>query len=118
MGIAALGAVLSHRVEDVITDGIPQLVASGKVTPEQLQSLQSGGLADPASMPSAMQALYEHAFAVATADLFLVAIPCALLALVAIVGIKEVPLKTTVEDLSETQALPEAETEAEGAVRR
>ncbi|MER7556763.1 MDR family MFS transporter [Nocardioides sp. NPDC126508] len=116
MGIAALGAVLSHRVEDVITDGIPKLVASGKVTPEELQSLQGGGLADPASMPSAMQALYEHAFAVATADLFLVAIPCALIALVAIVGIKEVPLRTSVEDRPETPA--PAETEAEGAVRR
>jgi EmrB/QacA subfamily drug resistance transporter len=118
MGIAALGAVLSHRVEDVITDGIPELVAGGQITPEQLRSLQGGGLADPAGMPSAMQALYEHAFAVATADLFLVAIPCALLALVAIVGIKEVPLKTSVEDLPESQALPEAETDAEGAVRR
>ena len=120
MGIAALGAVLSHRVEDVITDGIPELVASGKVTPEQLQSLQGGGLADPASMPSAVQALYEHAFAVATADLFLVAIPCAVIALVAILGIKEVPLKTTIEDLADDEIAPEvaAELEAGGAGRR
>ena len=120
MGIAALGAVLSHRVEDVIADGIPELVASGKVTREELQSLQGGGLADPASMPSAMQALYEHAFAVATADLFLVALPCALIALVAILGIKEVPLKTTNEDLPAAPAAPEvtADLEAGGAARR
>jgi len=120
MGIAALGAVLSHRVEDVITDGIPELVSSGKVTPEELQSLQGGGLADPASMPSAVQALYEHAFAVATADLFLVAIPCAVIALVAILGIKEVPLKTTIEDLADDEIAPEvaAELQAGGAGRR
>ena len=42
-----------------------------------------------------MREIVEHAYGVATAELFLVATPFAALALLAVVFIKEKPLKTT-----------------------
>ncbi|WP_459076350.1 hypothetical protein [Streptomyces nanhaiensis] len=50
---------------------------------------------DVTVLPAPVRAIVEHAYGVATADLFLVAAPFALVALVAVVFIGEKPLKTT-----------------------
>lgn len=47
------------------------------------------------TLPAPMRAIVEHAYGVATADLFLVATPFALLVLLIVPFIKEKPLKTT-----------------------
>ncbi|EFL29949.1 predicted protein [Streptomyces viridochromogenes DSM 40736] len=58
---------------------------------------------DMSALPAPMRDIVEHAYGVATAELFLVATPFAALALVAVLFIKEKPLKTTsgMERLSE-----------------
>jgi len=104
IGIAALGAVLSNRVGAVIQDGIPALVRDGAVKPADLQALQGSGLPDVSALPAPVAELVEHAFGVATGDLFLVAVPCAVVALLAILAIKEVVLRSSL-DAGETTTL-------------
>ncbi len=70
-----------------------------------------GAVPDMSTLPAPMREIVEHAYGVATADLFLVATPFALLALVAVVFIKEKPLKTT----SGMERLAEEAGEAPGA---
>ena len=47
--------------------------------------------------PAPVRAVFETAFGDATGRLFLIATPCALIALVAVLFIREVPLRTTIE---------------------
>jgi hypothetical protein len=64
-----------------------------------------------ATLPAPMRAIVENAYGVATADLFLVATPFALLALVAVLFVKEKPLKTT----SGMERLAEEAAQADGS---
>jgi hypothetical protein len=66
------------------------------------------------ALPAPMREIVEHAYGVATAELFLVATPFAALALIAVLFIKEKPLKNTsgMERLSEESA--DAGTKAAG----
>ncbi|WP_459113000.1 hypothetical protein [Streptomyces pratens] len=50
---------------------------------------------DMTTLPEPMREIVEHAYGVATADLFLVATPVAALAVIAVLFIKEKPLKDT-----------------------
>ncbi|GAA3813849.1 MDR family MFS transporter [Nocardioides panacisoli] len=103
VGVSALGAVLAHQVTASFKDGLGALVAKGQVTPDQLASLQhsTGDIPDISSLPAPLAALYESAFGAATGHLFLIAVPFAVLALVCVLFIKEVPLRTTI-DVSES----------------
>ncbi|KIF78330.1 multidrug MFS transporter [Streptomyces sp. 150FB] len=86
IGTSVLGAVLASRVSSELAKS---LGGSGKAP--------AGGNTVPnlADLPAPMRAIVEHAYGVATADLFLVAAPFAALALITVIFIKEKPLKTT-----------------------
>ncbi|WP_394436855.1 MDR family MFS transporter [Streptomyces sp. SGAir0957] len=90
IGTSVLGAILANRVATEMTKG---LAASGVPA----GASQGGGhsVPDMTKLPAPMREIVEHAYGVATGDLFLVATPFALLALVAVVFIKEKPLKDT-----------------------
>ena len=49
-----------------------------------------------ASLPVPVRTVFEHAFGDATGHIFLLATPFAFLALVAVLFIREVPLRTTI----------------------
>ena len=93
--IAALGAVLAHQVADSVRAGLTQLAASN---PEAAASLghDTGNIPDLSTLPAPVRAIFEAAFGDATGHIFLVALPFAVGALVAVLLIKEVPLRTTV----------------------
>ncbi|MET9149144.1 MULTISPECIES: MDR family MFS transporter [unclassified Streptomyces] len=103
VGTSVLGAILAHRVTTELAKG---LKAAGVTAPGGQGEGGGGGVPDMKSLPAPMRSLVEHAYGVATADLFLVAAPCALLALITVVFIKEKPLKTTsgMERLAEESA--------------
>jgi hypothetical protein len=87
IGVSALGAVLATRVAhytaaDLARLGVP--ATSGGGTIPKLSAL---------SAP--VRAIVENAFGHATGNLFLYATPFALLSVVCILCIKEVPLRTT-----------------------
>lgn len=96
-GVAALGAVLAHQVSSHVTDGVKQLVAAGKISPEQLAEMQhsTGDIPQLSALPGPIRSLYEASFGDAVGHLFMVAAPFAVVAFLCILFIKEVPLRTT-----------------------
>jgi predicted MFS family arabinose efflux permease len=96
VGIAALGAVLAHQVTDGVKSGLTALV---KAHPEYADAVghQTGGVPDISTMPSPIRAIFEAAYGDATGHIFLVALPFAVGALIAVLFIKEVPLRTSVK---------------------
>ncbi len=93
IGTSVLGAILANRVTTEMTRGLTE--AGVPVGADQAPGGGEGGVPDVSTLPAPIRAIVEHAYGVATADLFLIATPFALLALVAVVFIKEKPLKTT-----------------------
>ncbi|MFF5294318.1 MDR family MFS transporter [Paractinoplanes globisporus] len=86
IGVSALGAVLASQVVQYTRDGLAQLgvhTAGGSSVPR---------LAD---LPAPIRAVVEDAYGHATGNLFLYTVPFALLALLCILFIKEVPLRTS-----------------------
>ncbi len=87
IGVSALGAVLGNRSIDLIGEGLAKI----GVDPGAMAS-SGGALPDLATLPAPIKAVVEHAFGDAIADLFLVAAPVAVIAFVAVLFLKEVPL--------------------------
>jgi EmrB/QacA subfamily drug resistance transporter len=85
IGTSVLGAVLASRVASEIA----------KSTGDSGQGPKGGAVPNLADLPAPVRAIVQHAYGVATADLFLVAAPFAALALLTVIFIKEKPLKTT-----------------------
>ena len=87
IGVSALGAVLANRVAHYTRADLARLgVPAG-----------SGGDAIPklADLPAPVRAIVENAFGHATGNLFLYTTPVAVLCVLTILCIKEVPLRTT-----------------------
>ncbi|MGY4912180.1 MFS transporter [Micromonospora aurantiaca (nom. illeg.)] len=86
IGVSALGAILGHRVTGYLADGLSRLgvPASGS---------GGGGLPDVHTLPGPIRTVVESAYGHAAGDIFLAAAPFGLLALIAVVLIREVPLR-------------------------
>lgn len=103
VGVSALGALLAHQVADSMADGLRRLgvdpaAGGGK-----------GSIPDLSELPPPIRALYETSFGDATGHLFLVSVPFALVALLCVLFIKEVPLRTTTADEPSAETVaPEA----------
>jgi EmrB/QacA subfamily drug resistance transporter len=89
IGVAALGAVLSHQVSAKVTSGLAQMGAPA-------DSHQSHEIPDLSTLPAPIRSLFEGAFGEATGHIFWIALPFAALALVCVLFIREVPLRTTI----------------------
>lgn len=90
MGVSALGALMAHRVTDYVQDGLadlgPKYAALAQGT--------SGEIPDMDKIPEPLRTVLESAYGHGIADIFLVAAGVAVVALIFVVFIKEVPLKT------------------------
>jgi EmrB/QacA subfamily drug resistance transporter len=90
IGVSALGAVLSHHVTADVTSGLARLgVHPGSST--------SSGIPDMATLPGPVRAVFEAAYGQGIGTIFMIAAPCAVIAFVAVLFIREVPLRTTIE---------------------
>jgi MFS family permease len=120
IGVSAFGAVLSHRVGDHVQAGVVRLVAGGSITPEQAKALSHGDVPDVSALPGPLRSLFEGAFGDATGHIFLLAVPCAVLALLTVLFIKEKSLRTTLDQLEEPEVVLDlaAELELAEATRR
>ena len=95
VGVSALGAALGHRASDVSAEGLAKL---------GIESKSDGGnisIPDLGSLPEPVRQVIEHAFGDATGHIFLLAAPVAFLAFLAVLLIKEVPLRRTIERADE-----------------
>ncbi|WP_434743203.1 MFS transporter [Micromonospora sp. SH-82] len=86
IGVSALGALLSHRVDGYLTDGLTRLGAPAGSTGD-------GGLPDVRALPGPIRAVVESAYGHGAADVFLTAAPFALIALIAVCFLREEPLR-------------------------
>jgi EmrB/QacA subfamily drug resistance transporter len=89
IGVSALGAVLTHQVADRVQAALSRLGTAA-------DAHRGGDIPDVTSLDEPFRSIFEHAFGEATGHLFLVAVPFAVLALVCVLFIEEVPLRTTI----------------------
>ncbi|WP_440711252.1 MDR family MFS transporter [Herbiconiux sp. YIM B11900] len=102
IGVSVMGAVLGSRITTLVTDG---LVTMG-VDPSQTGSLEGGGIPDLSTLPAPIRTLVESAYGEAVADVFLIAVPLAVISIIAIAFLPNRPLgtKTSVEQIAESEA--------------
>ncbi|NKI42371.1 MFS transporter [Streptomyces physcomitrii] len=93
MGVSALGALMAHRIPDYVKDGLTDLGPEGAKLAAQADR-GHGAIPDLDAMPAPLRQIMESAYGHGIADVFLYAAPMGLLALIAVVFIKEVPLRT------------------------
>ncbi len=94
IGVSVLGAILSTQVSGTVRTGLAEM---GVTETEH----QSNSIPDLSALPAPVRDLYEHAFGTAVGHLFVVAVPFAIVALVCVLFIKEVPLRTTLADAAD-----------------
>ncbi len=105
IGVSVLGAILAGRVASSVA------AATGGAVDHE-----SHAIPDLSTLPAPARLVFEQAFGEATGHLFLVALPFAVLALVAVLLIREVPLRTTVDTAEELA--PEATAQVAEVERR
>ena len=101
IGVSVLGALLATHARGSITEGL----AAAGVDPSQLGGGASS-VPDVGSLPGPVAEIVEHAYGTGIAEIFLVAAPLGLVALVALVFMRERPLgqKSGIELARERQA--------------
>ncbi|WP_235037990.1 MDR family MFS transporter [Microbacterium sp. 18062] len=131
IGVSIMGAALSSRVTELVADRKDDIAAALATLGDQAQTwaaqLQTGTLPQVSAMPEALRVVFEDIYANGISHSFLIAVPFAVLSLIAIVFLPNKPLTTmtTSERIAASEAdlatvsVPEAmETlTATGAVR-
>ncbi|WP_248964746.1 MFS transporter [Sphaerisporangium perillae] len=87
VGVGALGALLGQRVIEYMQEGLAKLGVNNAVS--------DGSIPQISALPAPVRTVVESAYGHGVGDLFLYAAPFGLLALIAVLFIKEVPLRTT-----------------------
>ena len=108
------GAILANRVAELLKDGLSAL----GVPASQSGGLSGGTIPVLSTLPAPIRTLVESSYGKATGEIFLVATPLALIALIAIIFLPNVQLgsKTGIQQLAEKGELAEPATTT-GAVR-
>ncbi|MFD8543411.1 MFS transporter [Streptomyces sp. NPDC059649] len=94
VGVSALGAVLANRVTHYVKDGLADLGPKAAKAAAHGAAKSGGGIPDLDALPAPLRTVMESAYGHGVADVFLYAAPCALLAFLVTLFIKEVALKT------------------------
>ncbi|WP_354240428.1 MFS transporter [Arthrobacter sp. UYEF20] len=97
IGVSVLGAILGNRVKELATEGLAAagIPASGG---------SAGASMDLTDMPAPVRDIMRAAYGDATAEIFLISAIIGIVALVAILFIKEQPLRRTVDIQPEATA--------------
>lgn len=110
IGVSVMGAALAARVTELVTerkDDIGAALASlGADAPKWAEQLQSGSLPKVSSMPEALRVVFEDIYANGISHSFLIAVPFAVISLIAIVFLPNKPLTrmTTTERIQASEA--------------
>ncbi|MFG2138893.1 MFS transporter [Streptomyces sp. NPDC048650] len=94
VGVSALGAVLANRVTHYVKDGLTELGPKAAKAAAHGAGNSGGGIPDLDALPAPLRTVMESAYGHGVGDVFLYAAPCALLAFLFTLFIKEVALKT------------------------
>ncbi|RLV68095.1 EmrB/QacA subfamily drug resistance transporter [Streptomyces sp. CBMAI 2042] len=93
IGVSALGAVLGNRVTQYVKEGLAALGPEGAKLGHG--GTGGGGIPDLDKLPEPFRLVMEAAYGHGVGDVFLYAAPCALVAFIVTLFIKEVALKTS-----------------------
>jgi EmrB/QacA subfamily drug resistance transporter len=121
IGVTIMGSLLSTSVGTYIGDGLSGFTPK---TPEEISALQhlgSGDVPKMSELPENIRTIVESAYGHGIADAFLIAIPLALLGIIAIAFIKNKPLSTKnaaeqLREQAEESAIDLAGAEAGGSL--
>ncbi|WP_115788654.1 MDR family MFS transporter [Arthrobacter silvisoli] len=105
IGVSVLGAVMSNHVKDLAAEGL----AAAHIP---LTGGADGASMDLADMPGPIREIMRAAYGDATALIFLIAAAISVIAFLAVLFIKEVPLRRTVDAAPEKELLAHASAEA------
>lgn len=110
IGVSVMGAALAASATDLVegrTDEIGTAIAGlGEKGAAVAAQLQSGAIPNVAQLPEAIRVIFEDIYAQAIAHSFLIAVPLAVVSLIAIVFLPNVPLTrmTTSERVQASEA--------------
>lgn len=98
-GMSAMGAILTHRITDYLKDPMAKLMATMQQHPDpavlaDLKVLQSGTMPKPSDLSPAVRTIIESAYGHGIGDVFLYASPVAIIAIIAIIFLPNIPLGT------------------------
>ncbi|MFR9790337.1 MFS transporter [Streptomyces sp. MB22_4] len=93
VGVGVLGSVMSDRISHYARNSIGELGLKDRMA--AAKAVGGGELPDMNRLPLPIRHWLESAYGHGIADVFLYAAPCALVAFVVVMFIKEVPLRTT-----------------------
>lgn len=94
IGVTIMGSMLSSSVSTYVQDGLTGFTPSSPEEIEALKHLASGDVPKVGQLPDAIRAIVEGAYGHGIADAFIIAIPLAVLSIIAIAFIKNKPLST------------------------
>ncbi len=118
IGVSVMGSILGTKVTDLMADRQHDLQVAiaklGQKGMEIAQTLQSGTLPEVGKLPVGIRTIIEAVYGQAVADIFLVAVPLAIVTIIAILFLpnKKLGTKTAIQQLEEnTSAATATETE-------
>lgn len=110
IGVAVMGAALASRVTGLVADRGGDIRAALATLGDQAQTwaaaLQSGSLPQVSAMPEALRVIFEDIYANGISHSFVIAVPFAILSLIAILFLPNTPLTrmTTSERIAASEA--------------
>ncbi|WP_158861859.1 MDR family MFS transporter [Leifsonia sp. AG29] len=114
IGVSVMGSILGTTVTNLLADRKADLQTAiaklGKQGLEVAQSLQSGQLPEVSKLPEGVRVIIESVYGQSVADIFLVAVPLAVVTIIAILFLPNQKLgtKTAIERMQEGDAPADA----------
>ncbi|GAA5146862.1 hypothetical protein GCM10025768_06030 [Microbacterium pseudoresistens] len=94
IGVTVMGSILSTSVATHVTDGLSGFTPTSPDEIDALKSLSTGNVPKMSELPETIRTIVESAYGHGIAEAFMVAIPLAVLAVIAIAFIRNKPLST------------------------
>ncbi|MFD6815633.1 DHA2 family efflux MFS transporter permease subunit [Microbacterium sp. NPDC060132] len=94
IGVTVMGSLLSSSVATYVKDGLEGFTPSSQAEVDALKHLASGDVPKVGQLPDAIRSIVESAYGHGIADAFIIAIPLAVISIIAIAFIKNKPLST------------------------
>ncbi|UOQ90349.1 MFS transporter [Agromyces endophyticus] len=94
IGVTIMGSVLATQVTTHITDGLSKFTPTSPDEIDALKSLAGGTLPKVSELPDTIRVIVEGSYGHGIADVFFIAIPLAVLSLIAIAFLPNKPLST------------------------
>src|SRR6187431_446208 len=110
IGVSVMGAALATKVTELLGDAKDDIMAAiislGAKGADVAETMQTGAIPNVADMPEVLRVIFEDIYAQAISHSFLIAVPFAVVSLIAVIFLPNIPLNrmTTKERIEATEA--------------